>query len=88
MRENKKNMKHGEFFSNLQYFCQMIFGNCSLKKNIQFVLITQENYVLGTFFYIFVFDLLKKSILQLAVTIYMEFGMTLSCQFEIIITFE
>ena len=56
-------MKHGENFSNLQYFCQMIFGKCSFKMHTKFILLAQENYVLGTFFYIFVVDLLQKSIL-------------------------
>ena len=82
------NTKHGENFSTLQYFCQMIFGRCSIKMHSQFILIAQENYVLGTLFYSFAIDLLEKSILQLPVTQYTEFGIRLSCEFEIIITFE
>ena len=66
----------------------MIFGKCSIKMHTQFILIAQENYVLGTFFYIFAIDLLRKSILQLVITQYMEFGIRLSCELEIIITFE
>ena len=46
-------MKHGDKFSNLQYFCQMIFSKCSIKMPTQFILFAQENYVLGTFFYTF-----------------------------------
>ena len=65
----------------------MIFGKC-FKMHIQFILIAQEYYVLGTFFYIFAIDLFKKSILQLVVTQYIEFGIRLPCEFEIIITFE
>ena len=53
------------------------------------ILIAQQSYVFfGTFFYIFAIDLLKKSILQLAKTQCIEFGIRLSCEFEIIITFE
>ena len=83
-----ENIKHGENCSNLLYFCQMVFGKCSIKMYIQLSLIAQENYVLGTFFYIFVIDVSRKSILQLAVTQSTEFGIRLSCEFEIIITFE
>ena len=43
-------MDQGENFSNLQYFCQMIFGKCSIKMFPQFILIAQANYVLETFF--------------------------------------
>ena len=81
-------MKQGHNFSNLQYFCQIIFGECSIKIPSQFILIAQENHVLKTFFYIFTIDLLRKSIIQLAITHYTEFGITLSCELEIIITFE
>ena len=59
----KKNMKHGENFQNLQYFCQMIFGKCSIKihRPTQLILTAQEKYVLGTFFFIFLIGLLKKN---------------------------
>ena len=46
----------------------------------QLILIVQENLVLKTFFYIFAIDLLTKSILQLAITQYIEFGIRLSCE--------
>ena len=65
-------------FSKLQYFCQMIFGECSFKMHTQFILIAQENSVLRTFFYIFAIDLFKKSIIQLVLTQYIEFGIRLS----------
>ena len=81
-------MKQGENFSKLQYFCQMIFGECSFKMHTKFILIAQENSVLGRFFYIFAIDLFKISILQLAITQYIEFSIRLSCEIEIIITFE
>ena len=42
----------------------------------------------GHYFNIFATDLLKKSILQLAITQYIEFGVRLSYEFGIIITFE
>ena len=84
----KENMKQGDNFSNLQYFCQMIFGTCSIKMHTESNLIAQENFVLETFFYIFVIDLLRKSILQLAVTRYIEFDIRISFEFQIIITFE
>ena len=83
-----ENMNQGENFSNLQYFCQMIFGKYSIKMLPQFIQIAQEVYVLEAFFYIFAFDLLRKSIIQLAITQNIEFGTKLSCEFEIIITFE
>ena len=63
-------MKQGHNFSDLQYFSKMIFGKCSIKTATQFIPILQENYVLKTFFYIFAIDLLRKSILQLAITQY------------------
>ena len=54
-------MKQGDNFSKLQYFCQMICDKCSIKMFTQFIpIIAQEIYVLGTFFYIFAFDLFKK----------------------------
>ena len=81
-------MKQDENFPNLQYFCQTIFGKYSFKMSTQFMLIAQENYVLGTFFYIFPIDLLKKSIRQLAITQYIEISIRLICEFEIIITFK
>ena len=34
----------------------------------QFILIAQENYVLETFYFVFAIDLLKKLIIQLAIT--------------------
>ena len=74
-------------FSNLQYFCQMIFGKCSIKMHTQFILIAQEKCVLGTFFFIFA-TVEKKRIIQLAITQYIEFGIGLSCKFVIIITFD
>ena len=54
----------------------------------QLILIAQESYVLETFFYIFAIDLLRKSIIQLAITQNIELGTKLSCEFEIIVTFE
>ena len=66
----------------------MIFGKCSIKVHTQFIIIEQENYVLGTFCNIFAIDLLRKSILQLVITQHMEFGIKLSCELEIVITFE
>ena len=80
-------MDQGENFSNSKYFCQMIFGKYCIKMLPQFILITQENYVLGTFFNIFVIDLWRKSIIQLAIIQNIEFGTKLSCVFEIVITF-
>ena len=81
-------MKQGHNFSNLQYFCQMIFGKCLIKMPTKFILIAQANYVLKTFFFIFAIDLLRKSIFQLTITQYIEFGVRLSCELKIIITFE
>ena len=81
-------MNQGENFSNLQFFCQMIFGKYSIKMFPQFILIAQEIYVLETFFYTFAIDLLRKSIIQLAITQNIDFGTKLSCEFEIVITFE
>ena len=80
-------MKQGDNFSNLLYFFQMIFGNYSIEILTQFTLIAQENNALEIFFYIFAIDLLRKSILNLAITQYLEFGIRLSCEFQIIITF-
>ena len=79
-------MDQGENFSNLQYFCQMIFGKYSIKMLPKFILIGQENYVFETFLYIYSIDLLRKSIIVLAITQNIEFGFKLSCEFEIIIT--
>ena len=84
----RENMDQGENFSNLQYFCQMIFGKYSIKMLPQFILIAQENYVLEIFFYVFAIDLLRKSIIQLAITQNIKFGTKLSCEFEITLTFE
>ena len=81
-------MDQGENFSHSKYFCQMIFGKYCIKMLPQFILIAQENYVLGTFFNIFVIDLWRKSIIQLAIIQNIEFGTKLSCVFEIVITFE
>ena len=54
-------MKHGDFFfSNMKFFCQMIFDKCSIKMPTQFILIAHENYVFGTFFCIFAIDMFKK----------------------------
>ena len=54
-----------------------IYSNCT------------KNYVLGILLDIFAIDLLKKkSILQLAIAQYIEFGISLSNEFEIVITFE
>ena len=66
----RENMKQGDDFSNSQYFFQMICGKCPLKIFTQFIPIAQENYVLEIFFYYIAIDLLRKSILQLAVTQY------------------
>ena len=66
----------------------MTFDKWCIKMPAQFILITQENYVLKAFFYIFAIDLLRKSIPQLAITQYIEFVIRLSCKLEIIITFE
>ena len=66
----------------------MIFEKYSIKLLPQFILIAQESYVLETFFHIFAIDLLRKSTIQLAITQNIEFGTKLSCEFEIIITFE
>ena len=79
-------MKHGENLSNLQYFCQMIFGNGSINMHTQFILIAQENYVWGHSFILL--SLLKKSILLLALTQNIQFGIRFSCEFQIIVTFE
>ena len=81
-------MNQGENFSNLKYFCQMIFDKCSIKIFTHFILIAPENYVLKMFFYIFAIDLLRKLIIKLTITQNTEFGIKLSCEFEIIITFE
>ena len=81
-------MDQDENFSNLQYFCQMVFGKYSIKILPQFILSAQQSYVLETFFYIFAIDLLRKSIIQLAIIQNIEFGVKLSSEFEIIITFE
>ena len=43
-------------FSDLRHFSQMIFGECSIKRATQIIVITQENYVLKTFFYILAID--------------------------------
>ena len=53
-------MKQGENCSNLQHFCQMIYGKCSIKMRTQFILIAQDNYVFGTFLYILAIDFLKN----------------------------
>ena len=66
----------------------MVFGKCSIKILTQFILTTQENDVLRTFFCNVAIDLFKKSILQLAITQYLEFGINLRCEFEIIVIFE
>ena len=81
-------MYQGENLSNLQYFCQMIFGICSIKMFTQFILTTQEKYVLETFFYISAIDLLGKSIIQLAITQNVEFGIRLCSAIKVILTFE
>ena len=62
----RENMDQGENLSNLRYLCQMIYVKYSIKMLHQFILIAQESYVLKTFFYIFVIDLLRKSIIQLS----------------------
>ena len=55
------------------------------------ILTAQGNYALETF-YISAIDMLRKSIIyssiQLAITQNVEFGITVCCEFEIIITFE
>ena len=70
----RENVKQCENFSNLQYFCQLIFSKCFIKILTPFILIVQENNVLETFFYLFAIDLLRKAIIQLAITQYIEFG--------------
>ena len=81
-------MYQGENLSNLQYFCQMIFGICFITLFTQFILTTQGKYVLETFFYNSAIDLLGKSIIQLAVTQNVEFGIRLCSAIKIILTFE
>ena len=78
----------GENLSNLQYFCQMIIGICSIKLLTQFILTTEGKNVLETFFYICTIDLLGKSIIQLAIPQNKLFGIWLYSEIEIIITFE
>ena len=84
----RKNVYQGENLSNLQYFCQMIFSICSIKMLTQFIPTTEGKYVLETFFYISAIDLLGKSIIQLAITQTVEFGIRLCSEIEIIVTFE
>ena len=55
-------------------FCQMIFGICSIKILTQFIQTTQGKHVLETFFYFSAIDLLENSIIQLAITQNVEFG--------------
>ena len=81
-------MYQGANLSNLQYFCQMIFGIYSIKMLTQFIQTTQGKYVLETFFYVSAIDLSRKSIIQLTITQAVEFGIQLCSEIEIIITFE
>ena len=71
----RKNINQGGNFLNLQYFCQ-------------FIQIAQENKVLETLFYIFAIDFPRKSIIQPAITENIEFGIRLSFEIQIIITFK
>ena len=70
----RKNVHQGEILLNLQYFCQMIFGICSIKILTQFIQTRQGKFVLETFFYISAIDLLGKSIIQLAINQNVELG--------------
>ena len=65
-RKVKENMKH---MVNFFQICNISvrYGKCSMKMRTQFILIAEENYVLGTF-YIFAIDLLRKSVPQMTVT--------------------
>ena len=45
----RENMYQGKNLSNVQYFCQMIFGVCSIKMLTQFIVTAQGNYIFETF---------------------------------------
>ena len=80
-------MYQGENLLNLQYFCQMIFGICSIKMLTQFILTTEgKTCFRDSFLNISAIDLLGKSIIQLAITQNVEFGIPLCSEIEIIIT--
>ena len=66
----------------------MIFDICSIKMLTQFILTTQGKYVLETLFYVSAIDLLGKSVIQLAITQNVEFGIWRLSELEIIINFE
>ena len=66
----------------------MIFGIYSIKMLTQFIQTTQGKYVSETFSYSSAIDLLRKSIIQLAVTQNVEFGIRLCSEIEIVKTFE